>query len=189
MKRICIYCGSNSGKNAVYVDTARKMAQELVCRNIELVYGAGSVGIMGVLADEVLNLGGRAIGVIPADFSSIVRHDNLTELIMTADMHERKQKMFDLSDAFIALPGGLGTIEEIFEILTWAQLGYHRKPCGFLNVMGYFDNLFRFLDDMVSQHFMKKQHREMFIVSQKPNRIIDEMISLEYPDIEKWIVE
>jgi uncharacterized protein (TIGR00730 family) len=190
ISRICVYCGSSSGRLEVYSDAARALAAELVNRNIGLVYGGASIGIMGLIADAVLDLGGQAIGVIP---ESLVRkeivHINLTELHITKSMHERKSMMADLSDGFIALPGGIGTLEEIFEILTWAQLGFHRKPCGLLNVESYFDSLTAFLDHSVQERFVKQAHRQMLVVEKDPKVLLDRFKSYAHPHVEKWVRE
>jgi len=188
MKSICVYCGSNSGRQEVYSSAARALAKSLVDRNLRLVYGGASVGIMGLIADTVLQLGGQAVGVIP---DALVRkelaHTNLTELHVTQSMHERKTLMAELSDGFIALPGGIGTLEEIFEIWTWAQLGFHRKPCGLLNIEGYFDSLISFLDHAVKEQFVKKPHRSMLIVEHDPKALLDRFASYEAPTIQKWV--
>jgi uncharacterized protein (TIGR00730 family) len=190
IKSICVYCGSSSGRLEAYSNAARALAQELVSRKISLVYGGASIGIMGLLADTVLELGGRAVGVMP---ESLVRkeiaHKNLTELHVTQSMHERKSIMSDLSDGFIAMPGGLGTLEEIFEILTWSQLGFHGKPCGLLNVEGYFDSLTEFLDHSVKERFIKQVHRQMLIVESDPKVLLDRFSSYFPPVVEKWVRE
>jgi len=154
LKNICVYCGSSPGRLKAYADAARALAEALVSRNIGLVYGGASIGIMGAVADHVLQLGGKAVGVIPeALMRKEVAHYRLSELYVTQSMHERKMRMAELSDGFIALPGGLGTLEELFEIWTWAQLGFHDKPCGLLNVEGYYDPLIEFLDHAVTEQF------------------------------------
>ncbi|MDD1633959.1 MAG: TIGR00730 family Rossman fold protein, partial [Methylococcaceae bacterium] len=147
---ICIYCGSSPGRLDAYASAAFSLAESLVSRNIRLVYGGASIGIMGMVADQVLKLGGQVIGVIPKALAhKEVAHHHLTELHVTQSMHERKMLMAELSDGFIALPGGIGTLEELFEIWTWAQLGFHNKPCGLLNVEGYYDSLIGFLDHVL----------------------------------------
>lgn len=188
MKSICVYCGSSPGRLEAYSDAARHLAKSLVDRGIRLVYGGASVGIMGLVADTVLQLGGQAVGVIP---EALVRkelaHRNLTELHVTQSMHERKTLMAELSDGFIALPGGIGTLEEIFEIWTWAQLGFHSKPCGLLNAAGYFDSLIAFLDHAVAEQFVKKPHRSMLMVSHDPEVLLDRFAGYEPPAIQKWV--
>ena len=179
MKSICVYCGSNSGRLGAYASAARALGQTLVARNIRLVYGGSHLGMMGFVADEVLRLGGQAIGVIPESLvQREVAHKNLTELHITRSMHERKALMAELSDGFIALPGGIGTLEEIFEVWTWAQLGLHQKPCGLLNVEGYFDSLTAFLDHAVTERFVKSPHRSLLMVENDPERLLDRIAGL-----------
>ncbi len=187
MKKICVNCGSSPGFDACYAAMARRLGQTLVGRNYELVYGGAEVGLMGEVANAVMEAGGTAIGVIPKLFAHKVSHRGLTELHIVGSMHERKTMMFDLSDAFIAMPGGFGTIEEIVEILTWAQLGMHTKPCGLLNVDGYFDPLLGFFDSAVSKGFIKREHRAMLLVSDTPEALLRQMESYCAPHVEKWI--
>jgi len=169
MKNICVYCGSSSGRLPAYADGARALAHALVERDIGLVYGGASIGLMGVLADTVLQLGGRVAGVIPQALArKEVAHHGLTELHITHTMHERKTRMAELSDGFIAMPGGIGTFEELFEVWTWAQLGIHAKPVGLLNVAGYYDALTAFLDHAKEEQFLKPQHRSVLIVEPEP---------------------
>ncbi len=176
MKYICVYCGSRPGNDAVYVEAARCLAASMVRRNLGLVYGGASIGVMGAVADEVLRLGGSAVGVIPESLmTQEVAHSGLTELLVTSGMHERKTLMADRADGFVALPGGLGTLEEIFEILTWAQLRFHAKPCGLLNVNGYFDHLIAFLDHAVDQQFVSPAHRDYLRVGETPDSLLDEL--------------
>jgi uncharacterized protein (TIGR00730 family) len=173
MKKVCVYCGSSSGRRPEYSYAARSLAKALTLRGIGLVYGGASVGIMGEIADAVLAGGGEVIGVIPqALVDKEVAHNGLTELKVVGSMHERKQVMMDLSDGFIALPGGLGTQEELFEVLTWSQLGFHKKPCGLLNVEGYYDKLCSFLDHAVDEQFVKTHHREMLLVDDSPEKLL-----------------
>jgi uncharacterized protein (TIGR00730 family) len=187
MKRVCVNCGSSSGINGIYIETARKLGIALVSRNLELVYGGARVGLMGELANSVMHSGGTAIGVIPQFLADRVSHRGLTELHIVGTMHERKQMMSELSDAFIALPGGFGTLEEITELLTWAQLGFHKKPCGLLNVAGYYDSFLSFLDHSVSEGFMKQEHRDMLLVCDDPSALLDRFSSYAAPKVEKWI--
>src|ERR1035437_5002585 len=188
MKNICVYCGSSPGRLEAYADGARALAKALVARDLGLVYGGASVGIMGLMADSVLQLGGRAVGVIPEALKrKEIEHQGLTELHVTKSMHERKTLMADLSDGFIALPGGIGTLEEIFEVWTWAQLGIHAKPCGLLNVAGYFDSLTTFLDHAAAEHFVKKPHRSILIVEHQPEALLDRFASYEPPALQKWV--
>lgn len=187
MNSICVYCGSNSGGSTAYADAARELARTLVDRNISLVYGGASVGLMGSLASEVMNLGGSVTGVIPKSLTEKeIVHRHLTELIVTPSMHERKQKMADLADGFIAMPGGIGTLEELFEVWTWGQLGFHQKPCGLLNVDRYFDSLLRFLDHSVDRQFVKQEHRDMLIVEREASELIERFEAYTAPDAEKW---
>jgi uncharacterized protein (TIGR00730 family) len=188
VKRICVYCGSNRGKSAEFLASARTLAGELVQRDIGLVYGGASVGIMGEIADTVLARGGEVIGVMPqALVDKEVSHTGLTELRVVNSMHERKEIMADLAQGFIALPGGLGTMEEIFEVLTWAQLGFHQKPCALLNVKGYYNRLTQFLDHAVAQGFIADTHREMLLVEENPHSLLEIMASYSAPAVDKWI--
>ena len=187
MKRICVNCGSNSGNNPAYLEMAELLGKILAKRNLELVFGGTSVGLMGKVADAVIKSGGSAIGVIPKLFADKVSHRGLTELYIVDSMHERKAMMFKLSDGFIALPGGFGTIEEITELLTWAQLGINKKPCGIINVDGYFDKLLTFFDRGVTDGFIKIEHREMLIVEDSPRTLLDRFEEYNAPYVEKWI--
>lgn len=187
MKRICVYCGSSPGVNGTYGEAARRLGITLVQNNLELVYGGAEIGLMGEVANAVLRTGGKVIGVLPQAFAEKVSHRGLTELHIAGSMHERKQMMFDLSDAFIALPGGLGTIEELTELLTWAQLGFHNKPCGLLNIAGYFNSFLSFLDHAVSQGFIKPAHREMLFTAEEPGVLLELFRSYEPPQTEKWV--
>jgi hypothetical protein len=188
MKNICVYCGSSPGRLAAYADGARALAQALVERDMGLVYGGASIGLMGLIADTVLRLGGRAVGVIPQALArKEVAHKGLTELHITHTMHERKTLMAELSDGFIAMPGGIGTFEELFEIWTWAQLGIHAKPVGLLNVAGYYDALTAFLDHATQEQFLKPQHRSVLIVAPEPNALLDRFASHQPPKTQKWL--
>src|SRR5215469_14673631 len=176
MKRICIFCGSSTGTRSEYAETARAMGQALLRRGIGLVYGGGCVGLMGIVADEVMSGGGEVVGVIPeALVTRELAHGDITQLIVVHSMHERKAKMAELSDAFIALPGGYGTFEEFCEILTWAQLGLHRKPCGILNVEGYYDPLLALFDRGVEQGFIYRANRRLVLQETDPGRLLDLM--------------
>jgi uncharacterized protein (TIGR00730 family) len=188
VKTICVYCGANPGRSAAYADAARGVAAALATAGIRVVYGGGSVGLMGILADAVLAAGGTVTGVIPRHlYRKEVAHENLTELHVVDSMHERKALMAELSDAFIALPGGLGTIEELFEILTWTQLGLHAKPCGLLNVDGYYDRLSDFLDHAVEERFITPQHRGMLLVDDDIERLLARFETWIAPSLPKWI--
>ena len=186
MKRICIFCGSNAGARPEYLDAARNLGLILSLRGIELVYGGAEVGLMGAVAASVMDGGGRVIGVIPESLAARVGNLNISELQIVPTMHERKQRMFDLSDGFIALPGGMGTIEEVFEILTWAQLGFHAKPCGILNVSGYFDRIIDFLEHTVDQKFVKPQHRDMVLVDTDAVSLLHRFDGYVAPTVAKW---
>jgi uncharacterized protein (TIGR00730 family) len=160
----------------------------MVSNGISLVYGGASVGIMGVLADTVLAEGGEVVGVLPRDlFAKEVGHDGLTQLHLVGSMHERKAQMAELADGFIALPGGLGTFEELFETVTWSQLGLHRKPCGLLNLCGYYDHLTAFLDHSVEEEFVKAQHRSALIVEKEPEALLERFESYQPPEGHKWV--
>ena len=176
LRRVCVYCGSRTGSRDVYADAARSLALALVERGIGIVYGGASVGIMGVVADTALQAGGDVVGVLPHSlFDREVGHRHLTELIEVETMHQRKSQMAALSDAFVALPGGLGTLEELFEALTWTQIGIHAKPCGLLNVGGYFDPLLEFLDRTVAEGFVAAQNRRHLLVDDDPGRLLDRL--------------
>lgn len=188
IKKLCIYCGSSTGKNPSYIEGTRRLARILVDNKIDVVYGGASIGVMGALADAVLEYGGAVTGIIPEDLmSKEVAHSRITELKVVASMHERKAAMAEISDGFIALPGGIGTFEELFEILTWAQLGFHRKPVGLLNLNGYFDSLIRFLDHAVDEQFLQSYHRSMLIVESEPDRILERFSTYRSPVMKKWI--
>jgi uncharacterized protein (TIGR00730 family) len=188
MKKICVYCGSSSGKSPEYLASASVLAKEMVKRNIGLVYGGANVGIMGEIANTMLANGGNVTGVIPqALIDKEVGHFGLTELKIVGSMHERKAIMADLSDGFIALPGGLGTLEELFEVLTWSQLGFHHKPCALLNIKQYYESLSVFLDHAVEEEFVKPIHREMLLVASDPSQLLDAMESYQPPAVDKWI--
>ena len=187
MQRICVYCGSSVGGNAAYSEAARELAAVLVGHDTELVYGGSSIGIMGVLADEVLNLGGKVHGVIPKILEQKeIAHEGLTELHVVGSMHARKSMMAALSDGFIAMPGGFGTLEEIIEVLTWGQLRFHDKPCGLLNVRGYFDKLLDFLEHTESEGFLRPENRAMLLCDRDPAGLIGQFERYAAPHIEKW---
>jgi uncharacterized protein (TIGR00730 family) len=184
---ICIYCGSSSGRHETYDSAASALAEALVSRNIKLVYGGADIGLMGVVANQVLNLGGEVIGVIPKALAlKEVAHKHLTQLHITESMHERKMMMAELSDGFIALPGGIGTLEELFEIWTWAQLGFHNKPCGLLNINGYYNSLIGFLDHVLAEQFVKKEHHALLLVETNPNTLLDRYSNYQAPNIKHW---
>lgn len=188
MKRIAVYCGSNLGARPDYALAARSLAQALVEAEIDLVFGGTDTGTMGVLAHETLRLGGRAIGVVPQSETLFQRaQGNLSELHVVASMHERKALMAQLCDGFIALPGGLGTLDEFFEAATWSQLRLHQKPCGLLNVAGFWDDLLRFLDGAVREGMLKSNNRAMILGSDDAGDLIQQMRRFEFPSVEKWI--
>jgi uncharacterized protein (TIGR00730 family) len=188
MNRICVFTGSSPGLLPEYKTAAIELGNELASRKYELVYGGAKVGLMGVIADAVLSCGGRVTGVIPADLASKeIAHQGLSELKIVASMHERKLVMSELSSAIVALPGGLGTLEELFEMLTWGQLGIHKKPCGILNVHGYFDQLLAFLDHAESQRFIASEHRNMLLSQSDPRALLDLIESYRAPVAEKWL--
>lgn len=185
---ICIYCGSSPGRLEAYGSATHALAESLVSRNIRLVYGGAGIGVMGMVADRVLTLGGQAIGVIPKALAhKEVAHKNLTELHITQSMHERKMLMAELADGFIALPGGIGTLEELFEIWTWAQLGFHDKPCGLLNVEGYYDSLIKFLDHVLAEQFVKQHHHAMLMVESNPDALLDRYVHYRPPAVRHWV--
>ncbi|MGM1045595.1 MAG: TIGR00730 family Rossman fold protein [Bacillota bacterium] len=190
MKRIAVFCGSSDGASPAYKEGAVRLGKELARRGITLVYGGASVGIMGTVADTVLEAGGQVIGVIPQMLEDReISHRNLTELIVVGSMHERKTKMSDLADGFIALPGGPGTLEEFFEIFTWAQLGLHQKPCGILNVNGYYDLLISFFDHMHEQQFLHEKYRSMALVDSDPADLIEKFNTYTPPSVKTYIKE
>jgi uncharacterized protein (TIGR00730 family) len=188
MRSVCVYCGSSFGRQSLYADEARVFGRRLVERGLSLVYGGGCVGVMGVIADAVLEAGGNVIGVIPQSLvDKEVAHKSLTELIVTQSMHERKTIMAQRSDAFVALPGGIGTLEELFEIWTWGQLGLHEKPCGLLNIAGYYDGLIAFLDHAVDEQFLKPVHRSRLIVETDAGALLDRLETFVPTQVTKWI--
>lgn len=176
MRRVCVFCGSNAGARSEYAEAARKLAAMLVERKLGIVYGGGKVGLMGVLADAALECGGEVIGVIPRSLlDKEVGHRGVTRLLVVETMHERKARMNDLSDAFIALPGGFGTLDEFFEVLTWSQLGFHGKPCALLNVAGYYDRMLAMLDHAVTERLLRPVHRELVIADTDPSRLLQRL--------------
>ena len=188
MHRLCVFCGSNAGDTAAYREAAVALGRLLAQRRVGLVYGGGHVGLMGLLADAALSAGGRVTGVIPqALWDREVGHTGLSELRVVGSMHERKAVMAELSDAFVALPGGVGTLEEIFEAWTWGQLGIHRKPCGLLNVAGYFDPLLSFLDRAVEAGFVPPAHRAMLQVAAGPAPLLDLLAAYTPPPVRQWL--
>jgi uncharacterized protein (TIGR00730 family) len=186
--RICVFCGSKTGEAPVYRTATVALATEIVRRGSGVVYGGGSVGLMGVLADRVLELGGEVIGVIPEALATKeLLHTGVRDMRCVADMHERKALMAELAGAFIALPGGFGTFEELFEIVTWAQLGFHRKNIGLLNVDGYFDPLVGLIDHAIREGFITPAHRELIVVEREPARLLDRLATHEMPLVHRWL--
>jgi len=185
---ICVYCGSSTGDRDDYSDTARELGTLFARRGIGLVFGGGSVGLMGVLADAVLAAGGKVTGVIPRGLrTEELAHEGVSEMIAVDSMHERKQRMVELSDAFIAMPGGIGTLDELFETFTWLQLGIHTKPVGLLNVSGYYDRLLAFLQQMSDRQFLSKKHLACLSVETDADRLLERLNSFRTPGDGKWV--
>src|SRR5450755_956437 len=188
MKRICIFCAPSPGNRPEYAAAAEEMATELVNRKIGLVYGGSKVGLMGVLADAVLGAGGEAVGVIPKNLMEReVGHAGLSKLHVVQSMHERKALMADLSDAFIALPGGFGTLEEFCEVVTWSQLGLHAKPCGILNVLEYYSPLLAMFDHAVEERFLKPENRALVLARASPAELLRALEEWRPLRVEKWL--
>jgi uncharacterized protein (TIGR00730 family) len=188
LRAVCVFCGSNAGAREDYAKAAAEVGRAIAGRGLSLVYGGAAVGLMGTLADATLAAGGKVIGVIPkALVEREIAHAGLTELREVASMHERKAVMADSSDAFLAMPGGAGTLEEVFEAWTWAQLGHHQKPVGLLNAAGFFDGLVAFLDHQCHERFIRQEHRDMLIVERDPNALLDRFENYRPPVVEKWI--
>ncbi|HEY1490927.1 MAG TPA: TIGR00730 family Rossman fold protein [Verrucomicrobiae bacterium] len=187
-KRLCVFCGSSHGANPAYAEAAKNLGGELARRGIGLVYGGGNVGLMGVIADAVLAGGGSAIGVIPeALMAKELGHKGIQDLRVVKTMHERKALMAELADGFIAMPGGIGTFEEFFEILTWAQLGFHSKPCALHNVNGFYDPLLHLLDHAIGECFVKPKQRDLVLVESDSSKLLDRMATHHVPHEPKWI--
>lgn len=188
MDRLCVFCGSSSGKGDTYEAAARRLGETLAGSGIAIVYGGASVGLMGTLADAALGVGGEVIGVIPKALQDReISHGGLTDLRVVGSMHERKALMSKLSDGFIAMPGGAGTLEEFFEVWTWAQLGEHSKPCGLLNVDGYYDPLLNFLDHVATQGFLSEKRRDMVLVEKEPKPLLESLSNYRPPEVPKWL--
>jgi len=185
---VCIYCGSSPGDDPVYMESARQIGTLIASQGHRLVYGGGHVGLMGAAADAALAAGGEVIGVIPQDIlDKEVGHGGVTELFTVSSMHERKMKMASMSDCFIALPGGIGTLEEIIEVLTWGQLGFHNKACGVLNISGFFNPLLELLDHMVEHRFLKAEHRDQLLVAETPEAILTAALAHDGVTVDKWM--
>jgi uncharacterized protein (TIGR00730 family) len=190
MKSVTVFCGSSSGSNSVYATQAMLLGTALAHRKIRLIYGGAKIGLMGIIADAVLKEGGEVVGILPQFLSSKeIAHRGLTQLIMVDSMHERKTKMHELSDGVIALPGGFGTLEELFEMLTWAQLGLHQNPIGLLNVDGYYDHLISLADSMVNRGFLREINQKMLLTSNSVAGLLEKMESYSAPVVSKWITE
>jgi len=190
MKRIAVFCGSSNGASSLYIEGAKALGKELTKRNIALVYGGASVGVMGAVADTVLEAGGHVIGVMPTFLEQReISHKNLSELIVVESMHERKAKMAELADGFIALPGGPGTLEEFFEIFTWAQLGLHQKPCGLLNINNYYTPLVSLFNHMTEEQFLQEKYRSMALVDTEPQGLLDQFTTYQPPSVKTYITK
>ena len=188
MKSLCVYCGASPGHSPAYTIAAKQLAVTLVNQDIVLVYGGGNIGLMGVIADEVLALGGKVTGVIPqALVDKEVGHTGLTQLHIVDNMHQRKAIMAELSDGFIAMPGGIGTLEELFEVMTWAQLGFHQKPIGLLNVSGFYDGLLHFLEHTRQQGFLRASHLDILLSSPEPNDLLQQLKTYVPVTTRKWV--
>ena len=188
MKRVCVYCGSSPGRRPEYAAAAAEFGRLLAARGLSLVYGGGNVGLMKVVADAAMAAGGEVIGIIPKHLSARdVAHTALTTLIEVGGMHERKQRMIDLSDAFVAMPGGVGTLEELFEAFTWLQLGLHRKPVGVLNVAGYYNAMLEFLSHMQTERFLKRENLDMLLVDDNVPALLDRLAQFSPRQGSKWM--
>lgn len=185
---VCVFCGALNGNRRIYKEAAELLGRTIAERGIKLVYGGGRIGLMGTVANAALSAGGRVIGVIPqALFDRELGHQDVSDLRIVASMHERKAMMEELSDGFIALPGGFGTFEEIFEMITWLQLGVHGKPCALFNVDGYFDSLLAFIDHACKEGFITREDRDLLLVDDDPNRLLDRLIAYKAPPATKWL--
>ena len=188
LRRICVFCGSSRGSEPGYADAARRLGEALVRRGLGLVYGGGCVGLMGIVADTVLEGGGEVVGVIPRSLArKEIAHEGLTELLLVDSMFERKQLMMERADAFVSLPGGVGTLDELFEVWTWVQLGQLAKPSGLLDVDGFYAGLVDFLDGLVERRFLREQHRGLLLRAEDPDQLLDQLEAWEPPAIGKWI--
>jgi uncharacterized protein (TIGR00730 family) len=190
MKRIAVFCGSSNGASELYIQGAKALGKELAKRNISLVYGGASVGVMGAVADAVLEADGHVIGVMPTFLEEReISHKNLSELIVVESMHERKAKMAELVDGFITLPGGPGTLEEFFEIFTWAQLGLHQKPCGLMNINDYYTPLISLFNHMTEEQFLQEKYRSMALVDTEPQGLLDQFNAYQPPSVKTYITK
>ncbi|MFT8321590.1 MAG: TIGR00730 family Rossman fold protein [Bacillus sp. (in: firmicutes)] len=190
MKKIAVFCGSSNGASPIYLEGAKALGKELAKREIELIYGGSSIGLMGAVADTILQEGGKATGVLPNFLAEKeIAHKNLTDLIVVDSMHERKAKMAELADGFITLPGGAGTLEEFFEIYTWAQLGLHQKPCGILNINHYYDPLIRLIHHMADAEFLQEKFRDMALVDANPESLLEQFYTYTPPTVKIFLTE
>ena len=192
MKNLCVFCGSSFGSDTKYAQAAEHLGTIIAERNLGLVYGGGRVGLMGEIADTVIKAKGHVIGVIPKQLHEReVSHNGISDLRVVDSMHERKALMAELSDGFIAMPGGFGTIEEIFEVITWAQLNFHNKPCGLLNINGYYDNLIKFMDNAVKEKFIEPENRAMILIDEEPETLLEKMMNYAPPKVDKakWVLD
>jgi uncharacterized protein (TIGR00730 family) len=187
IKKICVFCGSSPGANPAFTKAAAQLGKEIASRQMELIYGGSTLGLMGEVARTALNGGARVTAVMPKVFEDKVQHPKFVKLHITDTMHQRKNMMFELADSFIALPGGMGTFEEILEMVTWAQIGYHTKPCGILNICGYYDKLFTFLDNAVKERFIRPEHRDMLMWDVTPENLFEQFSKYKAPKIDKWL--
>jgi hypothetical protein len=186
MKKVCVFCGSSPGADPAFSKAAAELGKEIAKRNLDLIYGASNLGLMGILAESALQNGAKVMGIMPRIFDGKVEHPALTELHIVEGMHQRKSLMYEMGDAFIALPGGMGTFEEIMEVVTWAQIGYHQKPCGVLNINGFFDHLLAFLDKAVEQRFIWPEHRHLLMSDSSIDGLFEQFKNFRAPNIEKW---
>lgn len=190
IERICVFCGSKVGSGDEYRCQTEELGRLLARRGLGVVYGGGSVGLMGVVADAVLDAGGEVVGVIPRMLDTKeLTHPGATEMHVVESMHDRKAKMLELADAFLALPGGFGTLEELMEVVSWAQLGLHAKPIGILNTAGYFDGLIAFVEHAIGQGFIKPKYRDLIVVADRPDELLDRLARHKMPAVRRWITE
>jgi uncharacterized protein (TIGR00730 family) len=186
MNKICVFCGSSPGAKLEYSQAAEELGRTIATRGMELVYGGSDLGLMGIVALAAIEGGAHVTGIMPRVFEGKVNHPDSVDIHIVDTMHERKARMFELADAFIALPGGFGTIEEIMEIITWAQIGLHKKPCGLLNVCGFYDNLLKFRDHAVQERYIWEAHKAMLLSDPSPEGLLEKFIIYQAPNIEKW---
>ena len=190
MNRICVFCGSKTGTNPLFMKTAVELGRLLAECGLDLVYGGARIGLMGAVADSVLAGGGRVVGVVPeAMATKEVVHEGLSEIHVVSSMHERKSMMARLADGFVALPGGFGSFEELLEMITWAQLGIHRKPVAILNVSGYYDSLIQLFERAIEEGFIKPRNRQLVVVEEEPDRLLQTLLTHKLPEVKRWITE